>query len=493
MRTHNWFLLFKSTNAVGIDGILCLYTSNLKSVVYLLICLSTLTFSSCQKDDNNGLQAENGEELSGGEGTVFVTGENAFALSMPGLTSMQQLEFATGNSFFNQNWVSAPASTTARDGLGPLFNARSCSGCHFKDGRGRAPISFGEHSTGFLIRLSVPGTDATGGPLSHPDFGGQLQDISIQNVTAEGEAIVTYTEIAGTYADGTPYSLRQPAYDIDFNDGISTTSGMMLSPRVANQMVGLGLLEALDEGTILAFADEFDSNGDGISGRPNYVWDVETQTTKLGRFGWKANQPNLKQQTAGAFVGDMGLTTTLFPNDECTSSQSDCLSAPNGGSPEVTDENLRKVVLYASSLAVPARRNWTDKTVLQGKQLFMYIGCASCHIPKMTTGTHPVFDALSNQTIRPYTDMLLHDMGEGLADGRPDYLATGSEWRTPPLWGIGLFQTVNHHTNYLHDGRARNLEEAILWHGGEAENAQSAFKQLTQTERNAIILFLNSL
>ncbi len=476
------------TDAVSNDGILCF-----KYITVLNLFLGfTMLFAACQKDSGNGLEAEPNEEYSGGTGTIFSTSENAFALSMPGLGSMDELEFATGNSFFNQNWVSAPASTTARDGLGPLLNARSCSGCHFKDGRGRAPIAAGEVATGFLLRLSIPGTNAHGGAVPDPTFGGQLQDIAIPGVQAEGTVQIAYTEMPGTYPDGTPYSLRKPEYSILFNYGFPS-GNIMMSPRVANQMIGLGLFEALDESTLLAFADENDSDGDGISGRPNYVWDEAAQNTRIGRFGWKANQPSLLQQSAGAFLGDMGLTSTLFPNDECTSAQNDCLTAPNGGSPEVTDESMRKVVLYTSTLAVPARRNWTDQTVLQGKQLFVEVGCASCHIPKMTTGTHPDYAVLSHQVIRPYTDLLLHDMGEGLADGRPDFLATGNEWRTPPLWGIGLFQTVNGHTNYLHDGRARNLEEAILWHGGEALQSKEKFMQLNESERAAVLLFLNSL
>lgn len=482
---------FTSRGAASNGGTLCFQNIGAKALLSCLMAM-ILLYPSCKKEATE-LQAEADEEFSAGRnGTVFSTSFNAFALSLPALVTQEELDFATGNSFFNQNWVSAPASTTARDGLGPLLNSRSCSGCHFKDGRGSAPISSSDRSTGFLIRLSVPGMDAHGGPLGDPTFGGQLQDLAIQNVSPEGEVQITYTEIAGTYPDGTPYSLRDPQYNIQFNYG-APGAGLMTSPRVANQMCGLGFFEAIDESTLLALADEGDANGDGISGRANYVWDVASQTTKIGKFGWKANQPNLLQQTAGAFVGDMGLTSTLFPNDECTSAQNDCTAAPNGGSPEVTDASMAKILLYTRSLAVPARRDWDEPTVLKGKQLFMESDCGKCHVPKLTTGTHPDIAALSNQTIRPYTDLLLHDMGEGLADGRPDYLATGNEWRTPPLWGIGLFQTVNGHTNYLHDGRARNLEEAILWHGGEAENSKQAYMKLSSSERDAVIQFLNSL
>ena len=265
-----------------------------------------------------------------------------------------------------------------------------------------------------------------------------------------------------------------------------------ISPRVANQMIGLGLLEAIDENTLLNFSDENDSNSDGISGRPNYVWDVENNSTKIGRFGWKANQPNLRQQVAAAFNGDIGITSTLFPLENCPPGV-DCNTLPNGGSPEIPDNNLNHVTLYSSTLGVPARRNWDEIEIQEGKALFNQINCNSCHIPQIVTGNHPTIDALSNQIIRPYTDLLLHDMGDELSDNSTDFLATGNEWRTPPLWGIGLIETVNGHTRLLHDGRARNMEEAILWHGGEAENSKLAFKNLDAINREKVISFLNTL
>jgi CxxC motif-containing protein (DUF1111 family) len=252
-------------------------------------------------------------------------------------------------------------------------------------------------------------------------------------------------------------------------------------------------LEAISESTILERSDPMDADSDGISGKPNHVWDRESQSVRLGRFGWKANEPSLLQQSAGAFLGDMGITSFLFPDENCTSPQSDCQQAPNGGPTEIADDDLHKVELYSSVLAVPVRRNHDAENVLRGKELFFVIGCEGCHRSKVVTGTHPKIAALSNQTIFPYTDLLLHDMGEDLADGRPDYEATGSEWRTPPLWGIGLFQTVNDHTFYLHDGRARNLTEAVLWHGGEAQASAERFKQLSRAQRQDLISFLESL
>ena len=242
----------------------------------------------------------------------------------------------------------------------------------------------------------------------------------------------------------------------------------------------MGLLEAITEDTILALTDPEDANNDGISGRPNMVWDIRPGDLALGRFGWKANQPTVEQQTAGAFLGDIGITSGPFPQENCPDSQQDCASTPDGGSPEIPDERFAKVVFYTQTLAVPAMRDVNDSQVTQGAEVFVEAGCHLCHTPSHTTGKHPVA-AVSHQAIYPYTDLLLHDMGPGLADGRPDFEADGREWRTPPLWGIGLVETVNGHTMFLHDGRARNLAEAILWHGGEAAESKDSFKALTKS------------
>lgn len=459
----------------------------------LLLLLVLGLFSACRPDEESFWEyLDENEELSGGEASVYDASPLAFSKPIPGLSNDDELLFAVGNSFFRQNWVVAPASTTARDGIGPLFNSRSCSGCHFQDGRGRAPEFPGEFSSGLLIRLSTTGVGPHGEPVPHPNYGGQLQDQSIPNVPAEGSFTISYSEVVGQFADGSTYSLRRPSYQLDFT-GYGNGSDAMFSPRVANQMIGLGLLEALSESTILERADEGDANGDGISGRANYVWNQVSQSTELGRFGWKANQPTLLQQTAGAFHGDMGITSFINPVENCTSPEWDCQNATNGGTPEIEDDDLSKVELYSSSLAVPTRRNHNGENVLRGKEVFFQIGCENCHRSKMVTGNHPKLAALSGQTIFPYTDMLLHDMGDDLADNRPDFLATGNEWRTPPLWGIGLFQTVNGHTNYLHDGRARSLEEAVLWHGGEAESSREQYKQLSTSQRQELLDFLNSL
>ena len=464
----------------------------MKKYISTILFVSLFTISCSKNDDYVALAPEAGEELSGGVATVNNATEEAFGFAYKGLNDDQSTDFGVGNSFFRQSWVSAPSSTTARDGLGPYYNAIACASCHFKDGRGRPPLYDGELGRGLLLRLSIPGSDAHGAALADPVYGGQLQDNTILGPVTKGQIGITYQTIIETFDDGTTIELKKPMYIINNLGYGSLAPGIMISPRIGNQIIGLGLLEAVPEVTILSFADENDSDGDGISGRPNYVYDVESNSQKMGRFGWKANQPNVKQQVAGAFSSDMGITSYLFPNEHCPPGV-DCNTYPNGGSPEITDLAFDRVVLYSRTLSVPIRRNYKDQNVLNGKKLFNDMQCVSCHKPKMQTGNSYFIEGYQSQTIRPYTDLLLHDMGEGLADNAIDFLATGSEWRTPPLWGIGLVETVNKHTNFLHDGRARNLTEAILWHGGEAKAAKDKFKKLSAAERNDVIKFLNSL
>lgn len=452
-----------------------------------------ISVTGCQADEEyTSLTSETGEELLGGNTTVFNTSEEAFGFAASQLTFEEQSAFGIGNSFFRQSWVSAPASTTARDGLGPFFNAVACASCHFKDGRGRPPGFDGETARGLLLRLSINGVAADGSALPDPIYGHQLQDNAILGQTVKGGFTITYQDIIENFSDGTQVILKKPLYNISNLGYGNLAAGVNVSPRLANQIIGLGLLEALDELTILSYADPNDLNGDGISGRPNYVYDRATNKTIMGRFGWKANQPNVRQQVAAAFSGDMGITSFLFPNENCPPGV-DCSTVPNGGVPEISDSNLDKVALYASTLAVPARRNFDTANVLKGKKTFETIGCATCHIPKLQTGnTHPI-NALRNQTIRPYTDLLLHDMGTELADNAPDFLASGTEWRTPALWGIGLLNTVNKFTFLMHDGRAKTIEEAILWHGGEGQTAKNKYKLLSLQERNDLLQFMNTL
>lgn len=442
--------------------------------------------------EDSSVGPEPGEERSGGDTTVFDITANAFTLSARNMSFDRRQHFVVGNSFFNKNWVTAPSSTTSRDGLGPTFNARSCSSCHFKDGRGRPPGP-GEEFVGMLLRLSVPGTGEHGGVVGAGVYGDQLQPQSIDSVPAEGTPRVTYVERPGSFADGEPFSLRVPTYTIEAPAFGPLPADLRVSPRVAPAMIGMGLLEAIPEADLLARADPDDADGDGISGRANQVWDATAGEARLGRFGWKANQPSVRQQTAGAFLGDMGITSSVFGRQNCPEGQVDCDAAVTGGAPEIDDDLLADVVLYASTLAVPARRDVDDPEVLRGKTLFTDIGCADCHTPRHVTGPDPSVPEAAEQTIFPFTDLLLHDMGPELADGRSDFLATGDEWRTPPLWGIGLVETVNGHTDFLHDGRARSLLEAVLWHGGEAQASRDAVLALSRGERDQLLAFLRSL
>ncbi|MDB2606310.1 thiol oxidoreductase [Zobellia sp.] len=460
-------------------------------ILFIIWAGLSLMMSCSESDEYTPLVAEEDEELSGGSATSFIFSPDAFGFSVDGLSLDEQITFGVGNSLFNQNWVTAPASTTARDGLGPFFNARSCSGCHFKDGRGRPPAFEGELAHGLLLRLSLSGTDENGINIPDPIYGGQFQDNSILGVDSEGTLRVTYETITVTYEDGSSVKLQKPTYEmVDLSYG-TMNSSVLVSPRVANQMIGLGLLDAIPESVLLSYEDENDVDNDGISGRANYVYDVESAGLKLGRFGWKANQPSVKQQIAAAFSGDLGITSSLFPDENCNETLN-CDEIANGGSPEITDENLEKVAFYSATLSVPARRDVDSEEVLEGKELFNTINCSGCHISTFQTGASDV-DALANQTIRPYTDLLLHDMGDDLADNTPEFRASGNEWRTPPLWGVGLIETVNDHTNLLHDGRARTIEEAILWHGGEAEDIKNNFMALDVEERTKIILFIETL
>ena len=441
------------------------------------------------------LQLPGDDRLSGGETTVFVTSDKAFARPLANIGRLTRRQHTVGNSFFNQNWVAAPASTTARDGLGYLFNARSCSACHVRDGRGAPPAS-GEDALGLVMRLSVPGRLPTGGPVPDPAYGLQLSERALPGVKPEGHVRVTYREEKGTYGDGSSFSLRRPTYEVVDLAAGPLHPDIRFSPRVAPAVHGLGLLAAVEEEELRRRADPDDLVGDGISGRMNHVWDYEAEKVVAGRFGWKANQPSLRQQAAGAFVGDLGITSPLFPEENHTAVYAKLHgfeNLPVSEQPELDGKILQRVTAYLETLAPPARRRVDDPGVRRGQKLFDRMKCSSCHTPEMRTGNFHQISELRNQVIRPYTDLLLHDMGEKLSDGREDFAASGREWRTPPLWGIGLQKRVNGHTNFLHDGRARNLAEAVLWHGGEAKKSREAFRNSTPEERSEILSFLESL
>ncbi|MGY4823822.1 di-heme oxidoreductase family protein [Stutzerimonas chloritidismutans] len=444
-------------------------------------------------------QPEPGEALSGGSTTVMKFDQNAYSMPSANLAPMRRLDFSVGNSFFRNPWVIAPASTTARDGLGPLLNTNACQNCHIKDGRGHPPAPDATSAVSMLVRLSIPAGPEHAevvrerGIAPEPSYGGQLQDMAIPGVAPEGKVRLRYSSEQVRFADGTEVELRRPEIELNHLAYGDMHPDTRMSLRIAPPMIGLGLLEAIPEEALLANADPDDRNGDGISGRPNRVFDQTSRQTVIGRFGWKAGQPSLNQQNADAFFNDMGLSTSLLSGSSCTDRQTECRAMPDGGEPEVSDDILAQVLFYTRNLGVPARRNVDDPQVLAGKTLFHRAGCQSCHVPQFTTAADAEEPELANQLIRPYTDLLLHDMGEGLADDRAEFEANGREWRTPPLWGIGLTQAVSGHTQFLHDGRARNLLEAILWHGGEAEKARQIVLGYDQNERTALLSFLESL
>lgn len=451
--------------------------------VAAVLALAIVACSCIEPDER--MEAPSDEWLAGGSQTIFNKGASAFSTQFPDLSAGRSRVHGIGDGAFGATFVSAPAPINP--GLGPIFNNVSCTSCHVSDGRGKPPLA-GEQNTSLLIRLSIPGNGEHGAPNPVPGFGLQLQQRSIFGSAPEASFRVEYTEVEVTMGDGTKYSLRRPEYIIE-KAYIPLPSDVMISPRIAPPVFGLGLLEAVEDSDILSRADENDTDHDGISGRPNHVWDLEKQQFVVGRFGWKANNPNLLQQSANAYNEDMGITNFLFPKEN-SFGQSQGISHE---SYDVSDSLLHSVTFYVRTLAVPARRNANDTEVLRGKALFNQAGCTSCHTPRLKTRTDVAFPEISNQTVYPYTDLLLHDMGEDLADDRPDFEASGSEWRTAPLWGIGLTRVVNGHNNFLHDGRARSLMEAILWHGGEAGPAKEKVRALSKEDRDNLIRFLESL
>jgi CxxC motif-containing protein (DUF1111 family) len=429
----------------------------------------------------------------------------SFSLPLAGLNADQQAHFSYGAAIFRQRWFATAEGDKGNEGgeenegnssfigLGPTFDAPSCAACHVRAGRGRPPLRQGEMLSSLLIRISNPGADEHGAPRPHPAYGDQLQGRSIAGVPPEGRLFVEYNPEPGQFSDGTLYQLRRPVYVFFRMAFLQLGDRAMHSPRIASALPGHGLLEAIPERDILALADAEDADGDGISGRPNHVWDPLSGSHRLGRFGWKANQAGLQQQTAAAAFSDMGLTSTLHPGPTCPPPQRACLAASAAtDNPEISDERLAALTAYLRYLAPPVRQGREDLAVRRGDELFTSAGCAACHTPTARTGKNAV-QALSERDISPYSDLLLHDMGEGLADGRPDFEADGREWRTPPLWGLGSLQAVNGHEFLLHDGRARGIAEAILWHGGEAAAAQEVFRNMAAANRRDLIAFLRSL
>ncbi|HCK17294.1 MAG TPA: thiol oxidoreductase [Thalassospira sp.] len=438
-------------------------------------------------------------------------GRNAFLHQSANMSFEKRLDFKLGEALFQRLWVTAPTRTKAADGLGPLFNSRACSGCHIRNGRGH-PVDENDNEAGatsMLLRLSIPpqttaqlrdhleGKLAT---LPDPVYGGQFQDFSIPGIQAEGRVKVTYTTTDVLLAGGETVTLRNPSYEMTDLAYGPLHPDIMVSPRLAPPMIGLGLLEAISDSTLMAASDPQDDDGDGISGRLNQVWDITKSEMAIGRFGWKAGMATLDQQNQNAFQFDIGLSTPLYPNasGDCTTAQTDCITAPDGNDDEFEGLEVHSVMTdlvlyYARNIAPPTRTNANDADVLAGEKIFAAVGCASCHTPRYALPERADLPEQSGQVIWPYTDLLLHDMGDGLADHRPEAQASGTEWRTPPLWGIGRAQEIDPRARFLHDGRAKTILEAILWHGGEAKSARNAVTRMPPSERSQLLAFLKSL
>ena len=423
----------------------------------------------------------------GGESIGEKTAFQNFIIPVETITNDEKIRFWTGLSLFRNPWVAAPSSTKDRDGLGPLFNARSCIACHKAGGKGRL--------SSIVMRMgnNTFGTDA--------NYGEQIQTQSIlpnltNELAPEAKILRSTKFVYGTYADGQEYQLTQPEYRLSnlYYGALNNDSHM--SPRLAPAIYGLGLLDAISDTDLLANEDRFDANRDGISARYNRVIDVETGKSEIGRFGLKSQHPNLKQQIAAAFKHDIGITNSLFKAESCTDNQLHCQQwAKNTKDSEVEIPNklLNLVVDFSLFLAAPHARKTYKSNIESGKKLFYQLKCNACHKASYITDPNYPVTALANQKIWPYTDLALHDMGEVLADKVNVFDATGQEWRTPPLWGLGIQEQINGEQKYLHDGRARSIEEAILWHGGEAQSSQQQFKQLRQNDRQQLIEFLRTL
>ncbi|MBM6550388.1 di-heme oxidoredictase family protein [Marinomonas ostreistagni] len=428
-----------------------------------------------------------------------VASSDAYNQPFSNLSAEQKQSFILGEGVFERFWVPSPSSTTASDGLGPLFNARSCHSCHVNSGRGHAPRAdqLGSEVPSFFIRLGSKTRNTKDGVVGDFMYGRQFHPLSATNVMPEGDYRVHWETQQEVFPDGYQVTLRKPVLDwqtLNYGEFADDTG---FSMRVSPPLVGMGLLDAVPTATILEYADPDDADQDGISGKANWI-EIDGEP-KLGKFGHKASMPSLTAQNQSAFNGDLGLSTPLFPapSGDCTVAQKDCMIAPNGNSAhidnlEVGHEQTRLVDTYVALSRPPAMRNLDQAWFREAKQTFDELNCGSCHRPKLTTG-EATFSALSNREFYPFTDMLLHDMGPELANGFPVLHANPQEWRTAPLWGIGLSEQVSGRNGFLHDGRAQTIEEAILWHGGEAQASKQAYKQLNANQRTLFIRFLESL
>ena len=439
-----------------------------------------------------------------------VVPQEVYRQPVAGLTAKQMQVFLQGERVFNNFWMavnnpviplvwdlSQPGPAGGEWGLGPMFLATNCASCHLNAGRGRALDNSGSLAIQHVLRISVPGEGPHGSPQPDPNYGTDIQMFDTvtrkdpQARAGEAEVYIDWSAKEFSFPDGETLVLRQPKVRIEKLNFGPLADGVMMSLRNSQAMVGMGYLEAIAEKDILQVAQL--QKAQGLNGRPNYVRDDINKKQAMGRFGWKANQPSIRQQIAAAFSADIGVTSSLYPLTECTPVQHECMAAIKAPKPELRPELLDALTFWTQALAVPERRDTHKPEVQRGEALFTSSGCAMCHVPEWRTGKYAAVPSISNQRIRPYTDLLLHDMGPDLADGRPDFKAGGSDWRTPPLWGIGLSKQVSASTSFLHDGRARNLLEAVVWHGGEAKASRDKFTALPAEQRKDLITFLESL
>ena len=418
--------------------------------------------------------------------TIFLSAGSLQA-PLSSLNDSQIDTFVLGKSFFSVPWVEAPSATTARDGLGPLFSANTCTGCHPGNGKGAVYNKNGHIARSLVTRLSIGNLqhrDSKLGFSPEPTYGSQLSINAVYGVPYEGKPSRSYINKTLLF-NGANITLHKPIYGVTDLQYGTLSKNVILSQRIPPALIGLGLLEEISDKQILSNEDIEDKNKDGISGKANRVYSPETGKLELGRYNWKANASKVKHQVAGAMSNDMGLTSPLYPNESCTSSQRECLESPKGRETfDVPMKRLDAVTFYLKNLEVPQVSE--DQDYKDGLEIFKQITCASCHIPNFTLN--------NGKRIHPFSDLLLHDMGEDLADGRREFQATGNEFRTPPLWGISVYSKIlKNRVNFLHDGRAKTLEEAILWHDGEATQSKHNFINLSAQKQKILIDFLERL
>lgn len=466
----------------------------LQSFIRLIYLIFSVVLFSLFSNVSNAL---------GDEGSLVADINNrkiiSFSLPLKGLNSLRSANFIKGADLFRQEWseyVGDPkVSRTGSNffGLGPTFSAKSCADCHERAGRGSPPLKLGERLKALVMKVGTINGDVIRQPQPHPAYGEQINSMAVKGVPAEGKVFVEYYSEEGRYGDGSTFRLRRPSYvfyDLKFGQLDQST---IISPRVPPIVAGLGILESISDKDILSLADINDADLDGISGKPNFVWSVSQNIEKLGRFGWKAEAVTLYEQVAQAAHRDLGLTSTLHPDQACPPVQKLCADATIvSPKVEISDDRLRVITEYLRYLAPPDRLTNENKQVKRGERIFNDIGCSKCHAPLIKLG----FSRLERKDysgVEPYTDLLLHDMGPDLADVNPNLGGNGREWRTPPLWGLGSIKLVNHHEFLMHDGRARGIAEAILWHGGEAKISREKFRLMEASGREDLLKFLGSL